>query len=290
MRRIANTPWSQDRGFRTGSSTGPIIAIFASLGLLALLIFSLKERPALPNTTKTEVASEPILIYCAASNKGVVEAIRQDYEREYHEEIQVQFGASQTLMASAEVSKSGDLYLPADDSFLTIARERKLIADEFPLAEMRVVIAVKKGNPLGITALKDLLRADVRLAQGNTDATAIGKVTKAALSASGEWEALEQHTTVFKTTVNDVANDVIIGSVDAGIVYGPVLHDYDSLEGIAVPELEAIRSRVVVAVLKSSAHPKNALRFARYLSARDKGLVRYREFGFETIDGEPWRE
>lgn len=264
----------------------------ATLLLLGLLVASLVERPSSPAERERGASSaEPsLMVYCAASNRGVMEAVRADYEKEFGIPVQVQYGASQTLLASLEVSKSGDLYLPADDSFLTQVRERDLIADDFALADMKAVVAVPKGNPKQIAKLDDLLRDDVRLAQANPEAAAIGKVTKAALKATGRWEELEQHTTAFTTTVNEVANDVKIGAVDAGIVYGPVLHDYVALEGISIPELASIQSRVAVALLKSSTRPQTAAHFARYLSARDKGLVRYREYGFAPVEGDRWSE
>jgi hypothetical protein len=43
-------------------------------------------------------------------------------------------------------------------------------------------------------------------------------------------------------------------------------------------------------VLKASGQPKQALHFARYLAARDKGLAKYREFGFQPVDGDAWTE
>ncbi len=278
---------------RNGSTAWPIVAVLASLALMALLVFSLFEGQQNSNRATTGPTGpdvQPLVIYCAASNKGVMEAVRQDYEKEFNTEVQVQYGASQSLLASIDVSKTGDLYLPADDSFLKSARERHLVADEFALADMQAVVAVKKGNPLGIAKLADLLREGVRIAQGSPEATAIGKLTQATLAKTGEWDALQKQTTVFKTTVNEVANDVKIGAVDAGIVYGPVLHDYDSLEGIAIPELDVIRSRVAVAVLNSSQQSPKAIHFARYLSARDKGLVRYQEFGFDAVPGDIWSE
>lgn len=274
-------------GRRKGSAVRVVVAMIASLVLLGILLASLNERPGFPGTGVT-LAEEPPLIYCAASNKGVMEAVCADYEKEFGVRVEVQYGASQSLLASLKVSGTGDLYLPADDSFLDKARTSRLIGDEFPLADMRAVVAVPKGNPRKIEKLADLLHDEVRLAQGNIDATAIGMLTHAALAAVGKWEALEEHTTVFKTTVNEVANDVKIGAVDAGIVYDVVLHDYDTLEGISVPELSPIRSRVAVALLNSSKRPRQALHFARYLSARDKGLARYREFGFQTVEGDVW--
>lgn len=277
------------RPFQHGSVNWPIMAVLASLALLVMLFMSLGDR-ARKTVAEVNGAKQPIVIYCAASNRGVLEAIREDYEREFGNELQIQYGASQSLLASLEVSRTGDLYLPADDSFLQIARQRKLIDDVFPLADMQAVVAVPKGNPLGIRRLDDLLREDVRFALGNPEATAIGVVTRRALDPTGQWDALQKKTTVFKTTVNEVANDVKIGAVDAGIIYDTMLYDYDALEAVSIPELSTAHSRVAVALLKSSPQPKAALHFARYLSANDKGLVHYRQRGFQTIAGEPWSE
>lgn len=274
---------------RRGAAAWPIVAMVASLLILALLVASLVERPA-PRESGQRPVESPLIVYCAASNRSVFEVVRKDYEKEYGVPLQVQYGASESLMASADVSKSGDLYLPADDSFLASARNRNLIDDELPVADMRAVVAVRKGNPLGIAKLADLLRDDVRVAQGNVESTAIGKRTHQLLAETNQWEPLKQKTTVFKTTVNEVANDVKIGAVDAGIVYDAVLHDYDTLEGIEIPELAALESRIAVGVLKSCRRPKEALHFARYLSSRDKGQLRYREYGFRPVDGDLWNE
>ena len=283
---------SSRRRKNRGYVSRPILIMLASLLLLGGLIFAMVRRnPASGGPGSSGQASkDPLVIYCAASNKSVLEAIRADYEREYKTPLQIQYGPSQTLLASLEVSKSGDLYLPADDSYLTIARERQLLADEFALARMQGVIAVKKGNSKGIESLEDVLREDVRLAQAGSEAAAIGKLTKQVLSDSGQWDAVDKHTAVYKTTVNEVANDVKIGSADAGIVFDAVLHDYPTLEAVKLPELADVEALIGVAILKSSAQPKQALHFARYLAARDKGLVRYREFGFEPVDGDPWTE
>ncbi len=237
---------------------------------------------------KSAANQQPLIVYCAASNKSVLESIRQAYEAEFKAPVQVQFGASQTLLASLEVAKSGDLFLPADDSYLVMAQDRKLIAEQFPLATMHAVVAVPKGNPKGIKKFDDLLRTDVRVAQANPEAAAIGKLSKAALQKAGRWDALHERTTVYTTTVNEVANNVKVGAVDAGIVYDAVLADYDSLEAVKLAELQPAMAHVAVAVLKSSEQPTRALHFARYLSAEDKGLTHYRRLGLQTVEGDKW--
>jgi molybdate transport system substrate-binding protein len=272
---------------RRGAINRPLLAVLGSLALLGLLAANLIDRSSPVSATGPQ---EPLVIYCAASNRSVLEAIRADYERAYGRPLQIQYGASQSLLAALELSGSGDLYLPADDSYLTLARQRQLVAEEFPLAQMRVVVAVPKGNPKHIERLADLLAGDLRISQASPDSAAIGKLTKSTLEASGDWERLHARTTVYKTTVNEVANDVKVGAVDAGIVFDVVLHDYDTLQAVTIPELAQARAHVAVAVLKTSRQPEQALHLARYMASRDKGLVRYKEFGFQPVEGDTFTD
>jgi ABC-type molybdate transport system substrate-binding protein len=136
----------------------------------------------------------------------------------------------------------------------------------------------------------DLLQGDVRIAQASFESAAIGKLTREALLAGGQWDALHEHTTVYKTTVNEVASDVKVGSVDAGIVFDAVLHDYPTLEAIAIPELAEATAQISVATVASSRQPREALHLARYMSASDAGLLRYKEYGFQPVAGDAWSE
>ncbi|GEM_PF-879923 len=258
--------------------------LLASIVALVAMALMLREPKQESPTGRS------ITVFCAASNRAVIEAIRADYEKEFGGSVQVQYGASQTLLSSIEVSRTGDLYLPADDSFLTIAREKHLIAEQIPLAKMHAVVAVLKGNPKQITSLADLLKPGVRLVQANPDAAAIGKLTRATLQRIGQWEALDKATTAYRTTVSDVANDLVVGAADAGIVYDAVLHTYPQLEAIHLIELEAAVSKVAIGVIASSSQPATALHFARYVGANDRGLKHYREHGFQVTTGDTWTD
>lgn len=262
----------------------PLTVAVATMAVVGVIWGGMSLRRA------EDPSAQPLVIFCAASNQPVLETIRRDYEQEYGTPLHIQYGSSQTLLAGLEVSGTGDLYLPADDSYLALARERNLTAEVFPLARMRGVVAVEKGNPKKIDKWDDLLRSDVRVAQASPDSTAIGKLTRAKLSADGLWKALHARTTVYKSTVNEVANDVKVGAVDAGIVFDAVLANYDTVEAVPLSELEGVEAHVAAAVLKSSRQPRQALHFARYLSARDKGLIRYGELGFDPVEGDTWSE
>ncbi len=263
---------------------GSVVVVVA---LMFLMSSSTPKRPAGNNPSGE---AEPLVLFCAASNRAVMESIKTQYEREFHRSIQIQYGASQTLLASIEVSGTGDLFLPADDSFIDMGSQKGLLSEVLPLATMRGVVAVKRGNPKGVRAFPDLLRADIRLVQASPEASAIGKRTREALIENKHWDRLESATLAFQTTVTDVANDLVVESADAGIIYDAILKSYPKLESIELPELSGIVSQVSLAVISGSKQPQAALHFARYVAARDRGLKHYADHGFRVANGDVWSD
>ncbi len=268
------------------------IAFLASVVILAGLVgvLMMDWGGSHGRGASTRESQQPLVVYCAANVQKPVTAIAKQYEAEYGVKVEPQFGPSQTLLANAQLSGKGDLYIPSDDSYIAMAREKKLVAEVIPLAKQSPVVGVKKGNAKKIASLQDLLRSDVRLGQADPDVAAIGKVVRAALLKSGEWEALKEKTVVFQPTIQDVANDIKIGAVDAGFLYDSTVRQYEGLEMVKAPQFDALVSTVPAAVLKSSSQPLAALRFARYLGAKDKGQAIFKKMGFEVVEGDAWAE
>jgi molybdate transport system substrate-binding protein len=260
-----------------------LLSIFGVVGLGLLLFLNSKE--------KGQVAvKKPLIVYCAAGIKQAVEPIAKQYEREYGVSVQLQYGGSGTLLSNIRVSKMGDLFLAADESYMKLAAEQNLLDETIPLASQTPVIAVQKGNPKNIRTVQDLLRSDVQVALANPDAASIGKLTKAIFEKSGEWGALNNHVKVFKPTVNDVASDVKLKAVDAAIVWDATVSQYPELEMVRLAILDAAPQQVMVGVLKSTQNPAAALRFARYLAAPEKGYLEFKRGGYESVDGDTWEE
>lgn len=261
------------------SRAGWRIAFAASLTVFAVLAVKIFTGTPAPKK------AGPLLVYCAAGLRPPVEAAAKAYDGE----IQLQFGGSQTLLANAELTRRGDLYIPADESYVQMARGKSLVAEAIPLARMTPVLAVAKGNPKSIRSLADLLKPEVRLAQANPDAAAVGKLVRESLEKQGTWAALQEKTLVFKPTVNDVANDLKLGSADAGFVWDATVRQYPELERVAGVEFSTV-ANIPVAVLASSEAPVAALRFARFLAARDRGLPEFTKNGYEAVEGDAWEE
>lgn len=263
------------------------LAFLASIGLLAALIGLLLWESSPPGSS---TAGQPLLVHCAAGIKAPLEAAVRDYESATGIKVQLQYGGSQTLLSGIEVARRGDLYLPADDDYLLLARDKGLIAEILPLARMKPVLAVPKGNPKKLHSLDDLVRQKARVAQANPAAAAVGKLAREALEKKGRWNDLAGRIAVEKGTVNDVANDIVLGAVDAGIVWDATVRQYPELEMVELPELADVTAQVSIGVLTCGTEPTRALHLARYLAARDRGLVRFQERGFEPVEGDTWAD
>ncbi len=233
---------------------------------------------------------ESLTMYCAAGLKPAAEKIVKNYEKEYDIQIHLQFGGSGTLLSSIRVTKTGDLYLAADESYIEKGKTLGLMAEVQPVAYLMPVIAVAKGNPKNIKSVSDLLRKDVRLSVANPESAAIGSTTKMMLEASSDWKKISEHAQVLKPTVNGICNDIKIGAVDAGIVWRSVVAMYSGLEAVTVPDWEQYKRTVAMGVLRSSKDPTEVLKFMRYFSARDRGLEVFRSLGYETVEGDKWAE
>ena len=217
------------------------LVLLLSAAALAALVVILAFRTELlsPHEGGNAAAGpQPLVIYCGAAAKTPVEIAAKKYEKECGRAVRLDFGSSQSLLNAIELTHRGDLFLPADESYLRLARGKGLLAEVIPLATMRAVVAVKKGNPKKIHTLADLLAAPMRIAQGDPG-TAIGKLTRESLVPAGKWEPLARRTLVFEDTVNAVANDLLLGAVNAGIVWDATIRQYPGLEAVAVKELLA---------------------------------------------------
>jgi molybdenum ABC transporter molybdate-binding protein len=229
-----------------------------------------------------------LLVYCAAALRVPVEAAARRYEAEHGVRVQLQYGGSQTLLANIELSKKGDLYIPADDDYLTLARGKGLIDEQLLLAVMRPVLAVKKDGGPAVESLA-ALPPGIKLALANPDTAAVGRLTREALGRDA-YARLAAREPALKETVTEVALAVKLGAADAGIVWDATVAQMPELRAIAVPELKGQKATVSAGVLRTSENPTAALRFARYLAAADKGQNDFRDNGYETAEGDPWAD
>ncbi len=236
-----------------------------------------KRAKEIPSRT----GNRSLLVYCAAGLKTPVAEVAHEYEKAHTGSIRFQYGGSGTLLNNLRQAKAGDLFVAADESYIQQGRSKGLLSKVIPLARQRPVVLVARGNPRGIRTLEDLCRKDTRVVLAAPEAASIGRTIRELLEKAGRWDELEEHVAAFEPTVNDVANDVENGAADAGIVWDSTARQHPQLEVVRLSLFDAATETVSVAVLKSSHQPIEALRFARYLGARHRGLRNFEELGYK---------
>lgn len=254
---------------------------------------------------------QPLTFLVAAGIRTPIEEILEMYREEHGVEVDVQYNASNMLLNQLKVDKfkQPDLYLAADSFYTDKAVELGLAAEVMPLARQEPVIAFRSDAGHQISDWQQLLEPDMRWSVAAPDQAAVGRSLQQVLQqfAAGDgedavtlWDRLEKRTTdngVFKTTVNEVANDIKIGAVDVGVVWSSTVAapEYrDELTAVRLvdlsetAEVSGIGDLVTVGVLTSSTRPTEALRLARYISARDRGLPVFESFGMAPVEGDLW--
>ncbi|MGN6545091.1 MAG: molybdate ABC transporter substrate-binding protein [Aureliella sp.] len=274
---------------RSGSSLGLVVCAAAVVfaALIGLLVFGGR------GSASSSDAKPHLLIMAAAGLREPMEQIAAEYEREHGVRIDLQFGGSNSLLNQLQIDRisAPDLFLAADQSYTLLAVEKGLAKETLPVATQRPVVIVRKDSPVKIATLDDLFTERLRLSIADPDQAAIGRTVKAALLAISDehWNRLEQQVArwgVFKPTVNDVAGDVQIGAVDAGIVWDTTVSSpayQKTLNVIQLPELSNRSEQVTLALLLASKQPDEARKFARYLTDSERGLRIFREHGFGPV-------
>ncbi|MED5447305.1 MAG: molybdate ABC transporter substrate-binding protein [Planctomycetota bacterium] len=286
------SPLHQHRGAISKHALLAVVGLAVLIGLGLMLSGMGRQQLAGPASVDGQPQAS-LTFFCAAGIRQPVEAVAKAYLEEYGVRINLDYGGSNTLLSRIETARTGDLYLAADESYIKTAREKGLVAESIPLARMKPVIAVAEGNPKNIKTIEDLLRKDVRTVLGNPDQAAVGKRTRKLLKASGHWtrlESLVRETGTFQPTVPEVANTVKIGGADAAIIWNTTTKIVDGIDAVEVPELDRGEVLVTVGILKTASSATEALKFARYLAAKDRGLRKFKEFGFNPVQGDNWAE
>ncbi len=251
--------------------------------ILGYLVMSPSKR-----VTKSD-STDSVFLYCAAGVKlPVVDTIEQ-INKEFGLKVEILYGGTGVLLNNLRTAKKGDLYLAADTSFIELAKSYDLIDETIPLAKIRPVIAVYKGNPKNIQSLADLLKEDIKFALANPGAS-IGKISKKVLEEKGKWDEYKKKASVFKPTVNDIALDVKLKTVDAAIIWDANARQMDELDYVSVPELDKEVQEITIAVLKTCQDPATSLKVCRYLQAPEKGQKYFKKHHYETVNGDQWKK
>jgi len=231
-------------------------------------------------TTSAAEKPQSLMVYCGVGMRKPMDEIGSLFKEKYGISIDYNYAGSGHLLNQVELAQTGDVYQPGAMYYLDIAREKSFIDYEKSVACHEPVIAVPKGNPANITCLADLTRPGVRLAMGDPNACAIGKLGYEILEKNGIKDGVEKNTIARSTTVNALIVYVSTGDVDAAITWREsVLFAPDKTDVVEIPGNENIIKTIPIGVLTFSENKEYARNFVDFVTS-DEGKAIYEKHGF----------
>ncbi len=262
------------------------LLFLSSVGLMAGLIALLAYTPG----TQAPAGVEPLTVYCAAGLKMPVDEIARQYQQEFGVPIRLQYGARTRLWPTSKSATWATCTCRPTTATSKWPAARICWTRSFPFARMQAVLAVAKGNPKQIDSLDDLHRRRDPVCPGqpgrggHRQAHARGvdrqrplgrdQSTHQGLQGDGERRGQRREGRHRRCRLRVGRH----GRADAAGAGSGAPAGAEGRRG----------RRRSWACSSRSQQPTAALRFARYLAARDKGLAIFRKHGFQVVEGDAW--
>jgi molybdate transport system substrate-binding protein len=182
--------------------------------------------------------------------------------------LQIRQGAPADIFASAAPTFAQDLY-----------RERR-VEKPRTFASNRLVLAIPRSNPAGVSSVFDLRRKSVKLVIG-TARVPIGAYTRKVLRNLGMTSVLSKVVSE-EPDVKSIVGKVALGEADAGFVYRTDVQPVkDRVRAIAIPAWAQPKVRYEIAVVSSSRNKAAARAWVRMIltNARARRALKRAGFG-----------
>ena len=228
---------------------------------------------------------EPLFIYCCAGFRPPIEEAARIFSESHQVRVEVTYAGSGCLIAQAELAGRGDLFIPGEEHYIVQAQERGLVGEVSRIAYLRPVIAVRKGNPLGIHGLTDLARPSIRLGLGDPKSVAVGLAAEGWLDAALSEQAIAAvhgNTITRAINVNELGNQIVLGGLDAAIVWDVTVRLFPDLDAIVPAVSRDPRTGSTGSVLEMSPLPDLADAFLEFLTG-DAGSAILVSHGYEPF-------
>jgi len=254
-------------------------------------------------TDTQDAGSRELTVFAAASLANTFPDLADAFQAEHPGATVIfNFAGSQRLRTQLEFGAKADVFASADQKQMSLAEAAELLlGPPVPFASNRlVVIAPNAGDSdasnanSAVRSLSDLANPDVKVALALPEVPA-GGYTRAVLhSLETEVEGLGPgyaqrvlaNVATLEPNVLAVVQKVILGEVDAGIVYWTdAINDYtvSRVRVIPIPESANVTALYPLAILRVSTDSELARAFVQFILS-EQGKVILQKHGFGPPD------
>lgn len=213
--------------------------------------------------------------------------LTENFENETGADIKVRYGGSAEIFGFM-TSKECDIFIPGDYYYTEQAMDRNYVFNESVenLTLHVPAIEVPVGNPANISRIEDLAKPGIKLALGDPNRPAIGKVSEAICTQAGILPEVENNTIVRTATVNQLLIHIISGDADAAIIWEDMANWSEAsgkLGIVHIPEEQNKIKTIPTAVSVYTEDTELAEAFNTYI-AGDRAEDTWEKWGFKLCN------
>jgi len=244
---------------------------FFVIGIVILIIFSFSVKVD---------AKEKLMVFCGAAFKQPMEEIIQLFTVKTKAEVVATYGGVGTLLSQITLTKLGDVLVVPSSYIMDKAKSKGLLAP-VPVESFAYVVPainVQKGNPRGITNLKDLTRPSLRIAIANPEIVFAGMVAAELIDKSltpDEKRMFRKNLITYPEDFSKLATALVLKNVDAIVGLHNLSQLYpDKVDTIKlrINEIQRIGNGQVGILSHSKAIPL-AEKFRNFMTSRESNAI-----------------
>ena len=223
--------------------------------------------------------SGEVNVFAAASLTGTFTELGKKFETAYPGvKVKFNFGGSSALAQSINSGAPADVFAAASTKTMkTVGDAGGASGEPKTFVRNTLTIAVPKGNPKHIAALKDLAGAGLKVALCAKEVPC-GAAAVDALKAGG----VDLTPVTLEQDVKGALTKVELGEVDASLVYKTdVKADAAKIDGVDFPEAEKAVNDYPIAALAKAPNKDGAAAFVAYIQSAEAKQV-LTAAGFQT--------
>jgi len=250
--------------------------------LIALLLIGCSSQEATQETFETpkdeNLEGHSLMIFCGAGMKDPFEKIAKQFKEETGCEVQVTYANAGQIQTQINTVQEGDFFIAGSKE--EVKPIESLVSSSKDLVQHIPVLAVAKGNLMGITGPADLANGGVKFIMGDPEATPIGKIANKVMS---DFQITDKVNIVANTST---APAMIIAleaeEADAAIVWKENVKS-EKLEIVESPDMDKYIKTIPAALLSCKTDEEAQTAFNDYLDTQEVKDI-WIEYGYEIIE------
>jgi molybdate transport system substrate-binding protein len=223
-------------------------------------------------------ALPPLRVLCGSSMAQPVQEIGKTFGQRHGVIIEYDLGGSETLLPKIITGAAADIYV-CHDPFEDKVKQAGRWAGSVVVGHLQPVVAVRPGNPKAIRSLEDLAQSDLKLGISNPEFTTCGQIFVEKLVQLGLRDAVMKQVALQARTHAEVANGLILGPLDAVVVWNFAAALYPGKLEVVPVETDFPAVRVTIVGLTQSPNQKLRDAFLAWCAA-PQVLEVFRQHGY----------